>query len=394
MQNKNKKLEQNLLLLKLHRIDVLLFAGAIFVAYQMHTVGLSLTQILIGESIFALTILIFEIPSGVFSDLVSRKITLLITEYILLLGCSVFAFAQNFIHIIISQIIFGIAMATQSGTDSSMLFDTLKALGREKEHKKVLGGITFFFLVVLAIGQSIGGFLAGIDLRLPMIICIPIVLIRIVIVARLTEPPRQKSKHKNPFLHTKSAIKWLFSHRIVSVLALATVIIALGRKISMHTLNPYMEIIEVPIIYWGVLLAAFNIVAAFIAREAHNIEKKIGSVKSFILIFGFWTLGFILLAKVHIFLAFMWPILHWTIRPFTDIFFSDEINKRTESHQRATVLSISNFCSQFLQMLALPVLGYAADIWSLETMYLLMAAILFVAGVVIGVMLYSRRIKS
>ncbi|MEK7524359.1 MAG: hypothetical protein AAB588_05025 [Patescibacteria group bacterium] len=73
-------LERNIWLLKLHRIDAFIFMGAVFVAFQMHTVGLSLTQVLIGEAIFSLTCFLFEIPTGIFSDLVSRKKTLIMAQ--------------------------------------------------------------------------------------------------------------------------------------------------------------------------------------------------------------------------------------------------------------------------------------------------------------------------
>lgn len=386
MQKSQKTLlERNLSLLKFHRLDVLIFAGAIFIAYQMHTIGLTLTQILVGESVFALSILLFEIPTGVFSDLVSRKKTLLIAEVFLFFGVLIFALAQSFLHIIISQIVFGIALATISGTDSAFLFDTLKALGREDEHKKILGEITSFFLITIAVGQIIGGFLGTIDLRLPVLLSIPIPLIRIVLILFLTEPPRENFKNApSPLSHTTSAIKWIFSSRIVGFLMFSSMVIALASKISIHTFNPYMEIINVPILYWGILMAGFNLLAAFIAKQTHFIGKKLGSMNSFIFIFIIWILGFILMAKVHIFLAFLWPLLHWVMRPFRDIFFSDEINKRTESSKRATVLSMTNFAGQSLQVIALPIFGYITDVWSLETTYLVMSGMLLVMGFISG----------
>ncbi|MEK7547494.1 MAG: MFS transporter, partial [Patescibacteria group bacterium] len=310
-----------------------------------------------------------------------RKKTLLIAEIFLFFGVLIFALAQSFLHIIISQIVFGIAVATISGTDSAFLFDTLKALGREDEHKKILGKFMSFFLITIAAGQIIGGFLGTVDLRLPVLLSIPIPLIRIVLILFLTEPPRENlGKSPSPLFHTASAIKWIFSSRVAVFLIFSSMVIALASKISIHTFNPYMEIIDVPIIYWGILMAVFNLLAAFIARQTHLIEKKLGSMNSFIFIFIIWILGFVLMAKVHIFLAFLWPLLHWVMRPFRDIFFSDQINKRTESSRRATVLSMASFAGQFLQVFALPVFGYIIDVWSLETMYLLMGGMLAVIG--------------
>ena len=45
----------------------------IIVIFQMQEVGLSLTQVMAGELIFAATIVLFEVPSGAFADRMGRK---------------------------------------------------------------------------------------------------------------------------------------------------------------------------------------------------------------------------------------------------------------------------------------------------------------------------------
>lgn len=385
MDTETARLARNLTLLKWMRIDPAFFAAAVIVAFEIHAVGLTLTQVLLGESIFAFTILALEVPTGVFSDLVSRKKTLLLAELLLVIGVPLLAFSQNFFHIIIAQIMWGAAAALISGTDSAMLFDTLKALGREEEHKAILGKITSFYLFTLAIGMIVGGFLVEVNWRLPVLLSAPLPFIKLILIAFLKEPPREKPKHQaHPLQHTWSAIRWLFSHQALLLLIIATMFVGLGRKISLHTYNPYMELIETPVVYWGILLAAFSLIASALSKHAHTIQQYLGERLSFFVMYGLWIMGFILMAKAHIALAFLFPLIHQLLIPFQDIFFSDEINKRTTSDRRATVLSIGSSCRQSLQMLVLPFLGYVADAYSLETMYLLVAGVLAVAGMTTG----------
>jgi MFS family permease len=352
-------------------------------------IGLSITQVFIGESVFALALFLFNIPTGVFSDLVSRKKTLIYGQIMMILGVVIFAFAQNFWHVILSQIATGIGQATIQGTDSALLYDSLKALKREQEHKKHLGNITSFALLMIALGQIIGGMVGTVSLRLTVIACIPVSLMILFIACLFHEPKRETAKI-SAYSHVFSAFRWVLSHWMILLLVIAGVIVTFSKKISLHTFNPYMELINIPVFYWGILMAIFNLLAALVVKKAHLMESKLGSLNSYLMIFGVWIIGFVLMAKVNIILGFIWPVLLWTIRPLGDVFFSDEMNKRTDSHHRATVLSILGFSAQLFQVAALPVAGYLIDLYDLSTLYLMMAVILLVAGVVCGIGLYGK----
>lgn len=391
MNSKEKNLKRNLSLLKWLSVDEALFASAIVIAFEMHAIGLTLSQVLLGESIFALTILIVDIPTSVFSDLVHRKGAFIASELCLLVGVIVLAFAQNFSHVIISQIFWGIGFATASGTNSAMLFDSLQGMGRENEHRKILGGITFFALITVAFGQVISGFLGEIDLRLPVFLCILIPLYKLILIIFLQEPPREPHPHAHePLAHAFSAFRWLFSHSSILFLVIGSIFFSLAWKISIQTFNPYMELIHVPILYWGILMAFFNLVAAFVSRKAHIIQHYFGEFYSFLAIIAGSAIMFILMANIRLPVGFLFPGIIWIISPFRQIFFADELNKRTSSDRRATTLSIAGFCSQLLQVLALPLFGLFADLWGLPMMYLITAFSLLVVAIGTGIGLKNK----
>ncbi|MDO8468566.1 MAG: MFS transporter [Candidatus Peribacter sp.] len=391
MNSVEKNLKRNLSLLKWLSIDETLFASAIVIAFEMHAIGLSLSQVLLGESIFALTILIVDIPTSVFSDLVHRKGTFIASELCLLVGVIVLAFAQNFFHIIISQIFWGIGLATISGTNSAMLFDTLRGIERENEHRKILGGITSFSLITIAFGQVLSGFLGEINLRLPIFLCILIPIYKLILIIFLQEPPREPHPHAlAPLTHVLSALQWFITNSTILLLVIGSIFVSLAWKISAQTFNPYMELIHVPIVYWGVLMACFNLIAAFISRKAHIIQQYLGEGYSFLAIFGGSIIMFVLMANIKLPIGFLFPGIIWIISPFRQIFFADELNKRTSSDRRATTLSIAGFCSQFLQVLALPLFGLFADLWGLPMMYLIIACSLLVVAIGTGFGLQNR----
>jgi len=387
MSTQARRLERNLRLLKWLSIDETLFASAVIIAFELHTVGLSLAQVLLGESIFALTIILVDIPTSVFSDLINRKASFIIAELCLLIGVTGLAFAQNFLWIIGTQIVWGIGVAALSGTDSAMLYDTLKSLKREEEHRAILGKIEGFSLIAIALGQILSGFIGAWDLRFAVKLCILVPVIKLILILFLEEPPRKPHPNAHePFTHLFRTLRWFGTQRTLVLLVLASMTASLGGKIAVQTFNPYLELVKVPIIYWGFLMAGFNVFGAVIARNAHTIQKRLGSLRSFILIFATEAGGFFLMAKLHpFFFAALLPFAFWSFISFRKIFFSDEINRRTESHRRATTLSVESFGIQLLQMCSLSFLGLYADQAGLPAMYLLLAAVLAVVGVGAGV---------
>lgn len=384
-----KKLERNLKIYKWYKLDAFIFMGAVFVLYEMQTIGLTLTQVLIGESVFALTMLLLNIPTGVLSDLISRKKTLILGEIFLSLGVITFAFAQDFSHVIISQILSGIGLSTIAGSDSALIYDTLKFFGREHEHKKILSSVQSFILLTMALAQMLGGFMAEYDLRLPVIASIPFTLARLVIALFFTDAPKESHHARKAFSHAFSAMKWIFSRYAIFAIVIAMTIMALNRKISMHTFNPFLETTGLPVFYWGLLMGGFNLIAAFIAHKSHKIIEKIGEQNTFILIFGGWVIGWLLMARINITLAYLWPLIHWLLRPFASIFFTDEINKHTESHHRATVISAADVLGQASIMVALPIAGYLSDNYGLLNMYFLFGLLTLLVGVISGIMLFK-----
>jgi MFS family permease len=155
-----------------------------------------------------------------------------------------------------------------------------------------------------------------------------------------------------------------------------------------------MESIHIPILYWGIVMASFNLVSALLAKHAHIVIERLGEIVTFSLIVLLPVVAFFLMARIHVTLALLFPLFLWINNPLRDIFFADEFNKRTSSHVRATVLSTVNFCTQGLQMFALPILGYVADFYSLQTMFLVMAFTLAIVGVFVGSGLRLEMLKS
>ena len=100
------------------------FTPIIVLFYQNN--GLSLTQIMIIQSICSVASILTEIPSGYFADKVGRKQSLMITGIFALLSMLTFGLGNNFYHFLIAGLLWALAGVFISGADSAFIYDTLK----------------------------------------------------------------------------------------------------------------------------------------------------------------------------------------------------------------------------------------------------------------------------
>jgi MFS family permease len=144
-----------------------LFWLPIFVLY--FTEHLTLGNVLRLEAIYYIAVVVMEVPSGYFSDVVGRRITLIISSiafvgsYALFLGGGFTE--QPFLLFAGGQVLLAAGFAFQSGTDTAFHFDSLHAIGRSAEYADREAKIARNASWSLAGSALVGGLVAGIGLH-------------------------------------------------------------------------------------------------------------------------------------------------------------------------------------------------------------------------------------
>jgi len=101
--------------------------------------GLSPAQIGFALGAWSATGLLLEIPCGVLADRMSRRWLLAISQLLRAAGFLVWLAFPGFWGFLIGLTLWGMKSATMSGAFEAVVYDELKALGREAEYARVFG---------------------------------------------------------------------------------------------------------------------------------------------------------------------------------------------------------------------------------------------------------------
>ncbi len=112
-------------------IESLTFWQAVWFLYFQQ--NLSAAEAILLYATYEVAVTVLEVPSGYMSDRLGRRRTLIASALAMLGGVVLLAIGGSFGIFMLGQALIGAGMAFWSGTDSSLLYESLAAEGREGE---------------------------------------------------------------------------------------------------------------------------------------------------------------------------------------------------------------------------------------------------------------------
>lgn len=351
--------------------------------------GLSLTRVMLLQSIYSISTVVLEVPSGYFADIFGRKKTLLIATFTSLLAMFSYSLGHSFNHFVIAEVFFAISVSFTSGTLSAFVFDTLKDIGGEREYKKVWGNVIFFGMIAMGISNALGSLIATIDLRYTFYCSLPFFVLMIPFIFSMEEPQRhqlvlRKGYVKELFSIIKIAV--VHNKRLRWIMVYSGVIYAFNQS-SLWLYQPYFQLSGLDITYFGVVFASFQIVSAFSAKFAHKIERSLGPNYSLIMLTFLVGISYLLMSHFIFLFSFTFCFIQQFVRGFKSIVVTDYINQLTSSDMRATVLSAESFIGRLFYAMIIPIFGLIADIYSVKQSLLIMGITALISGITVLVIL-------
>jgi MFS family permease len=342
---------------------------------------ISYAEIGIVELVASIVILVLEVPSGIFADLVGRKVSMVIATALSAAAFLLVGLGSGLGLFALGWALSGAADAFQSGADEALLYDSLARLDREDEYLKIISRLNGVNAATVVIGSLFGAYLFEINIRLPWLIFAGLIGASAVVIATMREPQGAQATYTmtNQLDHLKEAVRFAGSHRTVRwligfALLLSIPGFAFGTLIS----QPYLVSRGYEVTTLGLIFAVIHGISGGISALSDQIERKLGERTSFLLISGLYVAIFVLAG----FIRAQWPVLAlvvllYVVRNYKNVLINSYIHGHIPSARRATVISLQSFLNNSLVMLLIVLIGYLIDRFGLD-------AVLVGLGVTVG----------
>lgn len=342
--------------------------------------GLSMFQIVSLQAIFSVTVLLTEVPSGYLADVIGRKKSLIMGAILAAIGLGIYSIANGFVELLFAEVTLGIAAGFTSGADAALLYDSLLELQKEEQYQKIFGKYMAIGNFAEGIASILGGFLALISLRTPVIAQACVYLLAIPVAFSLKEPAK-KVYHiaEGNLKEILNAAKYaLIENKEVKWLLLFGAFIGTSTFTVIWFIQPYWKEMNIPLEYFGILWALLQFTTGGFSIIAHKFSKKIRLLH---------ILTFLVILDIAAFIAIgfyqaLWGALiffvFYMVRGIKTPILDDAMNKRIPSHRRATILSIQSLCMRLSFAIIGPFIGWISDVYTMSQAFYMAAAIFLV----------------
>jgi MFS family permease len=337
------------------------FYTPFIIIYFSQVVGsYALGMSLLGAALIFQALL--EVPTGIFSDLVGRKWTLIISSLTLVITIGLYNISNDYISLMIAMFIAGISAALSSGNDDALLYDSLKEVGREADYHHFYSKLGTFQLISFGISALLGGLLAAqFSFKTAILLSVISPFIGLVISFFIHNSPRAKTVNLNPYAHLKEAI-YLFIHN--PKLRLLTLSNAYSNAITESTFrfSPIFVNALWPIWAVGLVISGNNFLNAFSYFISGKIISKFKALNSLVSQF---LISRVVLIVAYTFPTFISPVL----MVLTSLFYGvGQVSQKTllqkefSDQQRATMGSLDALLGSIAFAIASFLIGLFADL--------------------------------
>ncbi|MEZ4670150.1 MAG: MFS transporter [Anaerolineae bacterium] len=197
--------------------------GPIAILYYAQVTG----SYALGMSVFSAAMLsqsLFEVPTGVFSDLIGRKWTVVCGAVAGVFALLFYALGGSYPLLLVGAVCEGIGRAFYSGNNDALLYDTLAELEQRETFQDYLGKTSSMFQLALAISAVLGSLLAAISFQVVMWVSVIPMVLALLVSLRLIEPQVHEKIGINAYAHLATAARNFFRNSRLMLLSIASIL--------------------------------------------------------------------------------------------------------------------------------------------------------------------------
>ncbi len=331
--------------------------------------GLSVTKIAILTFIFSIAVILLEVPSGVLSDRWVRKHVMSLSILSAIVALLILATGSNFFQFSLAMFFAAVSFVMNSGTNNSILFDSLKETSLLGKFEKYLAIRRILSAIGFAMASIIGGWVSSkYDISTSIWLTLASLIPALVLSMSLHEPIFHKTTGELSYLkHIAKTAKFLISTRyLINIIILLVVIMSSHILIEDYSQLYYFGIgfglmaVGVITFFDGLKEITANYIGSIVPKKINNLPFMYGSLLFIMaLVLFLSSLELNILGVLFIFIA---SAIFYII----DVPLLSDFHNKLDSKIRTTSESFMNMVTELVKMLIAVGFAWIADMYGIH----------------------------
>lgn len=355
-------------------LKMMLFPMAVITLFWKDRIGLSLTDIMTVQVLFSATSVLMEYPSGYVSDRLGYRFSLVLACGLGVIGWGAYLVATSFWGVLLAEVVLGVSYAFISGSDTALLYETLRGAGRVDLYARCDGRMGGWAQCGEALGALAAGYLYARHPLLPFMAQIMVWLGALGLCLTL----RESRVDLPPVTSHLTAAIGVCRYALLESPSIRTTIIfgtllGLASFYMVWLVQPYMQYCQVPVEWFGPAWAGANAVVAIFSALSHRLQRRMGMTRlaallCILVVFAYT--GMALTASMGSFALYylltamrglQGPAMRWRLQLASD------------RGNRASILSLHSLVFRLGFVLTGPLVGNLADRVGFSTTFAILA---------------------
>lgn len=264
--------------------------------------GMTIQTVVYTEIIYAITVVLLEIPTGIIADRWGRKKMMILNAFF---GCCEFfvlVFATEFWHFAVAVFLAGIGRSAGSGSENALLYDSLMQSGKTESFEKCLGRLNACDFIAVILAALSGSLLASwFGFEFNYWISFVSMLISLYLSLLLVESDR-KSEMNEPIAikeYVKASVNFFRKNPGVRLVLLSGMVTGAALNFIDEFWQLYIHRLGIPVLYFGLFSSVFMFLRLPGSMFAHVMKKRFSYRRLLSGVIAVFAAGFFYLSFVR-----------------------------------------------------------------------------------------------
>ena len=278
----HKKKQKNIRLYPIYKMlswDLLFYYSIVFL-FMTQTKNISAADFLLAESFYPLFKSLLLVNATILIEKIGKRKSLILANSFLFLSTLTYILSVNFVGILIGEFFSAVGFVIKGICESNMLYDSLD---RNKKRgwlfSKIEGRASSWYYYIDAVASILSGFLFAINGYIPMVLCLCINLVSVILAYKFeevenTDNKKEKIRFARELKNLKNSVKDIFSSNRLRPLIIFGALFSGILSVLTTLRSSILTDIGVPAQYFGIIIAAMQIVSGISAKNQARMHNK------------------------------------------------------------------------------------------------------------------------